>query len=57
MILGADGYLGWPMSIELALDKHKLLMVDNYLKRSLIKKSNMRGIIFVIPVAKIDLFS
>ena len=38
MILGADGYLGWPTSIELALDNHNLLLVDNFIKRKLIKK-------------------
>ena len=38
IILGADGYLGWPMSVDLALDKHNLMLVDNYIKRSLMKK-------------------
>ena len=38
MILGADGYLGWPMSANLSLTKHKLVMIDNYVKRSLFKK-------------------
>ena len=38
IILGADGYLGWPMSVDLALDKHNLMLVDNYVKRSLMKK-------------------
>ena len=26
LILGADGYLGWPTSVDLALDKHELLL-------------------------------
>ena len=38
MILGADGYLGWPMAANLSLTKNKLILVDNYIKRTLFKK-------------------
>jgi len=38
MILGADGYLGWPTSVDLSMRNHELLLVDNYTKRELIKK-------------------
>ena len=38
MILGADGYMGWPTSIDLALRKHKLCLVDNYTKRKLMSQ-------------------
>ena len=40
LVLGADGYLGWPMSIDLSLDKHELLLIDNYAKRSIMNKNN-----------------
>ncbi|MBC8308191.1 MAG: NAD-dependent epimerase/dehydratase family protein [Pelagibacterales bacterium] len=40
MILGADGYLGWPTSVDLSMRNHELLLVDNYTKRELIKKYN-----------------
>jgi UDP-sulfoquinovose synthase len=40
MILGADGYLGWPTSVDLSMRNHELLLVDNYTKRKLIKKYN-----------------
>ena len=33
MILGADGYLGWPTAVELAFKGHNLMLVDNYLKQ------------------------
>ena len=34
MILGADGYLGWPTSIDLSA-KSEVIMVDNYVKRKI----------------------
>ena len=40
LILGADGYLGWPMTAELALDNHSLILIDNYEKRRLMRKLN-----------------
>jgi len=38
MILGSDGYLGWPMTIDLALKKYNLTLVDNFLKRKLMTR-------------------
>ena len=38
MILGADGYMGWPTSIDLALRKHELCLIDNYTKRKLMSE-------------------
>ena len=40
LVLGADGYLGWPTSVDLALDKHELLLIDNYAKRSIMDENN-----------------
>ena len=34
MVLGADGYLGWPMSHYLHNKGHKVYMVDTFYKRS-----------------------
>ena len=45
MILGADGYLGWPTSVELALKNHNLLLIDNFIKRKLIKKYNRKVLV------------
>lgn len=33
MILGGDGYLGWPTAMAFANKGHKVLAVDNYLRR------------------------
>lgn len=35
LILGGDGYLGWPTAMYLAARGHVVCVVDNYLKRSL----------------------
>ena len=45
LILGADGYLGWPTSVDLALDKHELLLIDNYAKRSIMSENNRAPLI------------
>ena len=32
LVLGADGYLGWPTSMRLAKLGHKVFMIDNFSK-------------------------
>lgn len=34
LILGGDGYLGWPVSMRFAVNGHEVLIVDNCAKRS-----------------------
>ena len=38
MILGADGYLGWPTAVDLAFKDHELMLVDNYVKRNIMTR-------------------
>ncbi len=38
MILGSDGYMGFPTSYMLAKDKHTIMMIDNSIKNHLMKK-------------------
>ncbi len=33
LVLGGDGYLGWPTSLHLAARDHHVLVVDNFLRR------------------------
>jgi len=40
IVLGADGYLGWPTCMHLAMREHEVLAVDSYLKRRLEKEIN-----------------
>lgn len=35
LILGGDGYLGWPTAMTLSAAGHEICVVDNYLRRSL----------------------
>ena len=35
LILGADGYLGWPTAMHLANKGHSVLAVDNYARRTM----------------------
>ena len=35
MILGGDGYLGWPTAMALRRAGHEVLAIDNYLRRQM----------------------
>ena len=35
LILGMDGYLGWPTAMDLAARGHEVLGIDNYLRRNM----------------------
>ena len=35
LILGGDGYLGWPTAMRLSAKGHEVAVVDNYLRRRL----------------------
>lgn len=35
LILGGDGYLGWPTAMSLAAKGHEVFVIDNYLKRNI----------------------
>ena len=40
LILGGDGYLGWPTSMHLAARGHDVMAVDNYLRRQIAIATN-----------------
>ena len=40
LILGGDGYLGWPTAMRLARNGHDVLVADDYSKRALVQKTN-----------------
>ena len=35
LVLGGDGYLGWPTAMDLAMKGHEVISVDNYLRRKI----------------------
>ena len=37
MVLGADGYLGWPTSLYW-MEKSEVILIDNYIKRKINSK-------------------
>jgi UDP-sulfoquinovose synthase len=40
LILGGDGYLGWPTAMHLTAKGHEVVVVDNYLRRKLCREVN-----------------
>lgn len=40
LILGGDGYLGWPTAMMFAEAGHTVCVVDNYLRRTIAKQTN-----------------
>jgi UDP-sulfoquinovose synthase len=47
LILGGDGYLGWPTAMHLTARGHNVAVVDNYLRRSLCREENVEPLIEV----------
>jgi len=45
LILGGDGYLGWPTAMRFAKTGHQVTVVDNYLKRTLAKTNKSEPLI------------
>jgi UDP-sulfoquinovose synthase len=47
LILGGDGYLGWPTAMHLTACGHNVAVVDNYLRRSLCREENVEPLVEV----------
>ncbi|MBN2062440.1 MAG: NAD-dependent epimerase/dehydratase family protein [Deltaproteobacteria bacterium] len=48
LILGGDGYLGWPTAMHLSARGHEVAVVDNYLRRRLQKEEDSE-LLFDVP--------
>jgi len=48
LILGGDGYLGWPTALHLSAHGHRVSLVDNYLRRRLCRELNAEPL-FAVP--------
>jgi UDP-sulfoquinovose synthase len=48
LILGGDGYLGWPTAMHLSSRGHTVAVVDNYLRRSLSRELDVEPL-FSVP--------
>jgi UDP-sulfoquinovose synthase len=38
LILGGDGYLGWPTAMHFSANEHEVHLVDNYMRRQMLKE-------------------
>jgi len=41
LILGGDGYLGWPTAMHLSAKIHEVTVVDNYLRRNIMREEDV----------------
>ncbi|MDO5604790.1 MAG: NAD-dependent epimerase/dehydratase family protein [Paracoccus sp. (in: a-proteobacteria)] len=48
LILGGDGYIGWPTAMSLTAAGHEVMAVDNYLRRRLMREIDC-GALFDVP--------
>ncbi len=48
LILGGDGYIGWPAAMKLSAAGHEVLAVDNYLRRRLMQEIDCEAL-FAVP--------
>ncbi|MBW1943188.1 MAG: NAD-dependent epimerase/dehydratase family protein [Deltaproteobacteria bacterium] len=48
LILGGDGYLGWPTAMHLTAAGHDVAVVDNYLRRRICTEENVEPL-FIVP--------
>jgi UDP-sulfoquinovose synthase len=48
LILGGDGYLGWPTAMHLTAKGHDVAIVDSYLRRRLCREENVEPL-FEVP--------
>ena len=45
LVLGGDGYLGWPTAMDFAAAGHKVTTVDNYLRRHIAEQTDSQALI------------
>lgn len=45
LILGADGYLGWPTAMHFAAKGYNVHLLDNYIKRKLVLETNSQPLV------------
>jgi UDP-sulfoquinovose synthase len=48
LVLGGDGYLGWPTAMHLSKAGHEVMAVDNYLRRRLCREESVEPL-FEVP--------
>ncbi|HEY1626080.1 MAG TPA: NAD-dependent epimerase/dehydratase family protein [Streptosporangiaceae bacterium] len=51
MVLGGDGYLGWPTALHLSAQGHEVAVVDNFARRGY---DNELGVESLVPIASLQ---
>ena len=44
LILGGDGYLGWPTAMAFAAKGHEVRVIDNYLRRTIAQQTQSEAL-------------
>jgi UDP-sulfoquinovose synthase len=50
LILGVDGYLGWPLALHLTERGHEVFGIDNFMRRSWVKRMGSESVIPIAPM-------
>jgi UDP-sulfoquinovose synthase len=45
LVLGGDGYLGWPTAMHFAAKGHQVMAIDNYLRRRIAQETGSEALI------------
>lgn len=51
LILGGDGYLGWPTAMSFAAAGHDVTVADNYMRRHIAEETDSEGL-FTTPTLR-----
>ena len=51
IVLGGDGYLGWPTAMHLSAVEHEVAVVDNYLRRNLMRDEDVEPLYPVLNLS------
>jgi UDP-sulfoquinovose synthase len=52
LVLGGDGYLGWPTAMSLSAHGHEVAVVDNYLRRQMVSESGSDSLTPILNLAQ-----
>jgi UDP-sulfoquinovose synthase len=52
LVLGGDGYLGWPTAMSLSAHGHDVAVVDNYLRRQMVSESGSDSLTPILNLAQ-----
>ncbi|MGH4024043.1 MAG: NAD-dependent epimerase/dehydratase family protein [Pseudonocardiaceae bacterium] len=50
LVLGGDGYLGWPTALHLSDRGHEVAVVDNFARRSYVDEMGVRSLVPIEPL-------